>query len=164
MYPTSAQRSHDSEWADAVAEINAILNMPRFRAPSPTVTSPNWLGEQVIALTRPAHGPEDIAWDLAEWLTQHLSGEDFSKLVDSGIDELRRGLDASPYELEPSDLFQTLMVFYLTSPDGSEARAVAPQFCMVFETWFAHNHDELFARLQRVRRVYVDFRARHHSA
>jgi len=158
--PTSGQRSHNNEWAGAVDEINAILGVSRFRALRPVVGSATSVGGQVIALVRPVHGPEDVAWDLAEWLARHLSGEAFAALVAGSSDELRRGLDASPYELEPSDLFQTFMVFYLTSADGQEARAVAPRFSMVLETWLAHNHHELFARLQRMRGVCVGHRAR----
>jgi hypothetical protein len=139
--PTSAQRSHNNEWAGAVDEINAILGVSRFRALRPVVGSATSVGGQVIALVRPVHGPE-------------------AALVAGSSDELRRGLDASPYELEPSDLFQTFMVFYLTSADGQEARAVAPRFSMVLETWLAHNHHELFARLQRMRGVCVGHRAR----
>jgi hypothetical protein len=161
----SAQRVRGDEWAVAVRQINTILDVARLRSSVPlqVFDTPDAGGcdNKAIVSARPAFGPEDVAWDVAVWLSQHLAGDDFEALLGLSQDELAAGLDCDLYELDPHELFQTFIVFYLTSPNAVEPRRIAPGFLHAFETLLDATDRDLLVRLRRVRRICATYRLRH---
>lgn len=165
MTEAIAPRIHDDDWHAAVHRINAILETQRLKSSAPLAVfaakSPCDRDGSSVAAPRLVYGPEDVAWDIADWIARHHSGDRFGAVLEAHAAELSAGLDCETYALEPAELFQTFMVFYLSAPDAAEPYRIAPRFCTAFENWLAATDHGLLSCLRRLRLVCRTYRLHH---